>query len=116
MDNKLLKNLPSLQKGELVEAAMPLKHFAQNRVLLEELRTLVNSEGFKKGCAVLMDIHRPMSSMATSESSETNAKKLLWYLGYCDAFKDIQRLANPKTPKKNFIDPVMQQEWEDPTN
>lgn len=91
----MLKNLTKTPKKAL---PIDIAHWYQNQEFVDNVRQIMQNEAFLTAIAVLKDAAGPTASSLTSDTTK-NSNLLSWYAGYCDAFKDLAKLA--KTPHNN---------------
>ena len=79
------------------------------------LRTLVFSEVFQRAQATLKEAAMP-TAVATSGLSDQNAARShSWLSGYCDAFRDLERLAALQPLQAHTpMDDLAGEEWNQP--
>jgi hypothetical protein len=70
---------------------LPLWH--QNPANGSALRELITSDTFVLAAVSLKEAGRPSRTSLATEHE--NAVSHTWYAGYCDAFRDLQRLTLP---------------------
>lgn len=79
------------------------------------LRTLVYSEVFQRAQATLKEAALPTSTATTGIDDQRLARSQAWLSGYCDAFRDLERLAALQPLQAHTpMDDLAGEEWNQP--